>query len=283
MSNPASSATSPTVVPVVERIIPSVAKKYLAQNHSNRPIRQAVVDRYAGMMADGKWHLTHEGIAFGKDGKLYDGQHRLTAIIQSGVPVRLVVTRGLEPTSREDIDTGSRRTALDNLAIVSGVMLPKTIGAALNIIWMVTNTGTVARSASAGELQEMLKAHNEGVEMVREVFTGTRRGICRSSFLAAFLFAYPTDKKRIRALAERFYQGTNLTKGDPMYALREYALNSHTPSNRPEVILDFRRGLGMIQAALDGAQRNKVFAKTVDSIENSAIFIQFAQAHSPKA
>lgn len=64
----------------------------------------------------GQWRLTHQGIALSAAGALQDGQHRLTAILRSGIPVQLQVSI-LEEDVFDVIDTGRARGPRDVLAI----------------------------------------------------------------------------------------------------------------------------------------------------------------------
>lgn len=48
----------------VETITPECAKAYLSLNLKNRPIKKDRVDAYARDMLNGKWDMTHQGIAF---------------------------------------------------------------------------------------------------------------------------------------------------------------------------------------------------------------------------
>jgi hypothetical protein len=50
------------------------------------------VSYLAKEMREGRWRLTHQGIALAPDGNLMDGQHRLQAIKEGGVPVSLQVS-----------------------------------------------------------------------------------------------------------------------------------------------------------------------------------------------
>lgn len=100
----------------VEHITPEIAKIYLSlqdQEHKNRPLRKWAVQKYARMLRDGMWPVTHQGIAFGEDGYLRDGQHRLTAVIVSGVSADFVVARGLSLEACRVIDTGIGRSWKD--------------------------------------------------------------------------------------------------------------------------------------------------------------------------
>lgn len=101
--------------PTVETITPEVAEEILKANLDNRKVRPATVDRYARDMQTGAWPITGEALKFSKDGTLIDGQHRLFACVQAGVPFQTLVIRGLEFESREVMDTGAKRTFADVL------------------------------------------------------------------------------------------------------------------------------------------------------------------------
>lgn len=112
-----------------ELITPEIAKEYLTKvdpTLKNRPINKRYVDLYARDMKAGKWRITHQGIAFDKDGFLRDGQHRLNAIIKSNTPVIMVVSRGLEDNSYIGIDSGLKRNTKDILTL-SGAYSDNTV------------------------------------------------------------------------------------------------------------------------------------------------------------
>lgn len=91
-------------------VTPEQAKKWLANNTQNRALNRKRVAALATEMREGRWKLTHQGIAFGPTGVLLDGQHRLAAIVASGVAVKMLVTTGLDDVF-SCIDTGVIRTA----------------------------------------------------------------------------------------------------------------------------------------------------------------------------
>lgn len=104
--------------PKWEVITPQIAKAYLACGVSNnRHINKMIVNKYKTDIANGNWMATHQGIAFDENGLLIDGQHRLTAIVESGVSVPMLVTRGVERPGLLVIDSGKTRTASDSLKI----------------------------------------------------------------------------------------------------------------------------------------------------------------------
>lgn len=93
-------------------ITPEMAEEFLTHNIRNRNIRLPYVDELATYMRQGKWDVTHQGIAFYEDGTLFDGQHRLHAIIKAGIPVKMMVTYGI-PLATTHADTGLKRSEAD--------------------------------------------------------------------------------------------------------------------------------------------------------------------------
>ena len=96
-------------------VTPSLAERYLKRNSVNRNISQSVVDRYARDMRNGRWEQNGDVIRFDASGSLRDGQHRLTAIVQSGETIKLNVVRGIDASGH--IDSGYKRTDVHNYQI----------------------------------------------------------------------------------------------------------------------------------------------------------------------
>lgn len=108
---------------VVERITPEQAAKMLQKNiEGNRKLRPSVVKALANDIKTGDWKVTHQGLAISTSGVLLDGQHRLQAIIQSGVPADLAVIYGCPDESFDVIDSGLSRSVADRLMVNRGVV-----------------------------------------------------------------------------------------------------------------------------------------------------------------
>jgi hypothetical protein len=91
---------------------PEYAAVILGSNQHNRYLNQSRVSYYAKQMSMGAWQETHQGILLGKDMRLIDGQHRLSAVVKSGVTVRMMVTYDpdIESPKGLQIDEGSQRS-----------------------------------------------------------------------------------------------------------------------------------------------------------------------------
>lgn len=103
----------------VETITPEKAQQYLKTSKGNRPISKATVRSYADSMRQGKWMLNGVPIVFDYDSALQDGHHRLHAIVDSGIPVQMLVVRGVSPSAFTTFDCGLHRTLGQLLALQS--------------------------------------------------------------------------------------------------------------------------------------------------------------------
>lgn len=75
-------------------ITPALALALLERNERNRPVVQERVALYARDMSSGSWQVNNQGLALGADGELYDGQHRLWAVVRARTDVPMLVVRG---------------------------------------------------------------------------------------------------------------------------------------------------------------------------------------------
>lgn len=100
-------------------ITPELAVSWLRFNNGNRPIRRRQLRKLTEDMLAGMWVLNGEAIKFSCNGRLLDGQHRLHAVIKSGVTVQCVVIENVPETDNvfETIDCGALRTPADALRL----------------------------------------------------------------------------------------------------------------------------------------------------------------------
>jgi len=94
-------------------ITPEIAAEFLLRNTENRKKRGWWISALAGMIKRGEWIVSHQGIAFDKNGVLLDGQHRLEAIVEAGIPVQMVVSFDVDGDAFKVVDNGIKRTLSD--------------------------------------------------------------------------------------------------------------------------------------------------------------------------
>lgn len=101
-----------TIKAKMELITPALAKKWLETiNVNNRGISQNRVGQYTQLMQLGLWDENNgDPIQLDVDGNLVNGQHRLKAIVNSGVELKMFIVRGVSRYARNTIDTGVSAT-----------------------------------------------------------------------------------------------------------------------------------------------------------------------------
>lgn len=100
-------------------ITPELATKLLEKNTGNRAVSQRNLDFLTNQMANGQWRFAADPIRISKNGTILDGQHRLKAIIKSGLSFEFLVISNLEESIFSVIDTGKARSASDVLTIAN--------------------------------------------------------------------------------------------------------------------------------------------------------------------
>ncbi|MGH3601565.1 MAG: hypothetical protein ACRDQH_15040 [Pseudonocardiaceae bacterium] len=144
---------------------PDTAAQWLTRNRSNRGIRRSQVNKYAGDMTAGRWCLTGAPVQFALDGRLLDGQHRLMAIVQSGVAVPLYVVRGLPVEAQGYMDTGAKRTVADQLKL-SGYENVSIVAAAarLALMWRTDRLNHSRNSMSDQEIRGFIEENPDLID-----------------------------------------------------------------------------------------------------------------------
>jgi hypothetical protein len=102
------------------KIGPTKAAELLAKQRVNRNISNHVVSKYAREMQVGRWMTSLLcPLVIDADGRLLDGQHRLTAIIESGIEIEMVVVRS-DPQQVDVMSENRARTVADRFRIFDG-------------------------------------------------------------------------------------------------------------------------------------------------------------------
>jgi hypothetical protein len=99
-----------------EEITPELATKYRALvPERQRALSEESSDQYSGDMAGLDWEFDGNTIVFNALGELVNGQHRMKAIEDSGIPQVMLVVRGVTLSAIEVMDTNRIRSFADML------------------------------------------------------------------------------------------------------------------------------------------------------------------------
>lgn len=158
----------------IVNVTPELARMWLVNNNFNRPKNLDTVAKYVRQIRDGRWRLTHQGIALTKRGFLLDGQHRLFALIECNVtlPMRVFVNELIE--NYEVIDCGRNRSNLD---VVRMSAKDSTLTSAHTQTLHSMLAGRLCKTANRwtnAETNDLYRDHKVAVNFVVEQFRGCK-------------------------------------------------------------------------------------------------------------
>ncbi|QCX81186.1 hypothetical protein C9F11_38015 [Streptomyces sp. YIM 121038] len=227
-------ADGPTAVVIT--ITPELAQQLLKRNTRNRKLRERAVSDYARDITAGNWSLNGEALKLSANGDVLDGQHRLHAVIEAGVPVDMFVVIGLDPAAQETMDSGRKRSTADVLALRSEENAT-TLAAVLRRVWAWQNgdhrfkgrqSPTTAECAALLEAHPELRRSAEIANRVRSSFPHIPQsvlGTCHHLFNAI-------DADECAWFFQRVADGAELPLGHPVLALRTRVTSERLDSVR---------------------------------------------------
>jgi hypothetical protein len=220
------------------QVDPGLAAHWLQNNFVNRPISQDTVNAYARDMVNGVWIPTHQGIAFNDRDHLIDGQHRLSAIVKSGVTVGVMVTFGLsskiegsEMTTMDAVDRGRTRSVADQLKIQHGLKDGTAIAGICASLGGLCFSARTKR-LSVGQTLDIYRLFETSITWVIDN-RPTENGLKSVGVLAAFAFAMAgfarnrgsDDPEDIAKLFRSLVTGDGLYQSMPLDHLRNFLLS----------------------------------------------------------
>lgn len=154
------------------RITPEMASDLLEKNHYNRPLNRVKVFRMVNDIISGNFEITHQPIGIDEDGQLVDGQHRLTAIVESGMPVDMFVAYNAPRSTKIDIGLArDTRTALFMAGILEKGSLEykKSTYPMIRMIVCMQFGYAAQRSLSDDEIHAIYVNHKNMIDPITEM------------------------------------------------------------------------------------------------------------------
>lgn len=207
---------------------PEWAESLLKRNDENRDLKPKSLAKFKRDLLSGAWNVNGATVCVDWDGNLLDGQHRLLAIVQTGVSVELLLVEGLDPAVKVSIDSGSPRNLSDTL-IMRKERCAGTLNSTLRNLSLLRDQQSLAKNNFQYSHQELLNLLNEK-PAIRDAITLADK-VRRDGYThipaavlatAAFLFA-EIDADDCDEFMVRLKDGADLSKGSPILALRNLA------------------------------------------------------------
>lgn len=227
----------------VIRMNPGVAAELLKRNPENRPIKWKS-QLYAADMRAGRWAFNGEPIILSREGLVNDGQHRLSAIIESNTTHDMMFVFGLDRDSRLTVDQGAARGAGDylgmggrknamNLAAIAKAVLSFEAGDGRKLSAnSITNAEILARCEHDSQMEV-------ATDYAVSVYRYTRPFAAPKIIGTAFYLLSEVNPIDARIFMDRVSIGEGLKRGDPAYAVRDalLSLGKTSTAAKLEVIL----------------------------------------------
>lgn len=223
------SQSTPNIKITIVTITPQYAEELLGRNPRNRILRPRNLANLERAMLNGEWELNGEAIKVDTDGFVLDGQHRLHAVVNTGVSIQTILVEGLPSETQDTMDTGKSRTLADILQI-RGEANATALAALIRRVVLVERHGLPVAflSSTAGYVltnRECLEWFEEN-QWVRD-YVHPGRKVARHSALngagAGVLMWYfeMLDTEDAQHFFARLIDGVNLTERDPIHVLRK--------------------------------------------------------------
>jgi hypothetical protein len=255
-------------------VTPELAAKWLDRNPNNRRVSKSRVSFYASQMQSGSWKLTHQGIAFDELGNLVDGQHRLHAVIQSGVSTRFWVFSGVSREAMISIDVGKSRTADDAFNLLGDEATRHSIAISRILLGSyvfqrgATETLDIAYTIGLDKLRVFHDAMRKAIEF--STLIASEKGLrhaCVSGAIASAWFTQNTEL--LSQFKEHFLSGVVTSEADvAAIKLRTFMMTSKMTRGGREARADlFLRACTALRAYLERRPIAKLYATTESVFE----------------
>lgn len=219
---------------------PQVAERLLSANKGNRPIKDKLVSRYANQMVERKWFentgelflFTSPSLKRLEEGILINGQHRLLAVIRSGVTLKFEAKFNVDERVFNVIDSGISRTSKDlfhikNISYAS--IIPSILNAVYDIKGISEKRQFSQRTLTAAELMVVYNEKPEYWEdIARKAYTWYSRvnKIVSPTFIASmYAFLIEVDRDDAELFFEIFSDPMNM-ESKPISLLRNKLLQN---------------------------------------------------------
>lgn len=220
----------------VMTITPEMAETWLLCNSKNRPLSERRSEQLARTMSRGEWELNGDAVRFAETGVLIDGQHRLRAIVRSGVSIESLVVTGLSESTFDVIDQGKARSPSEVLSMRGEV---NTVALASSVrmlhLWRTTGNPFDSSTEAAPSPRQLEATLDENPGIRRCIRTAESRWIKKfiTVRLAAFSF-FVFENSPLGDSVESFYDslenGESAFRGDPVMLLRDMLMEDKAAS-----------------------------------------------------
>jgi len=207
-------------------LTPQLASELMQLNRANRRINPQHVDNISRDIIDGRWLYNADPIRISKSGDMIDGQHRCSAVIQSGIAVEVMIVRGFSDDIVKTVDSNRARSLGDHLHFHGEY---NTNALAATISWFFRWERNMlsqgySRTPTKSEAETILNSNPKLRDSVKFVVSNSAcRHLGCGSFLSClhYIASEYGHEEKVNDFIEKLATGNMLNNNSPVLRLRE--------------------------------------------------------------
>lgn len=195
-------------------VTPELATEWLSHNALNRPLNDKKASNIARLMKSGLWKHVWQPIILGQNIVL-DGQHRLRAVVLSGLSMIMSVVFNQDENDFIFLDSGTPRTKLDMVRL--GLQDHAIKGKHLSVLCAMlagANCNNLQQLSSV-EMKDLYRKHRSVVDFIVGLFGKETDNTVLGIMARA---CYSLQKETIQSLAAAWKDGSY----QPLVEFRQY-------------------------------------------------------------
>jgi hypothetical protein len=221
-------------------ITPEMAAYALAHARANRVLSAPNLGDICRSLKEDDFALSGETIKFDLDGCMFDGSHRLSACVKTGIPFKSLVAYGLPLDATKHVDLGKPRSVGEVLSLLGANYYSQT-AAALRMLKVVKQGGVPVKSRSIRTLTQLYFKHPNLIHSVSTCYKalGVSPSVISAMHYIGILLKEPNHSD---ALAKAFVHGipTRMDGKCPAIMVRDHYTRRRQgklPTSRTETLL----------------------------------------------
>jgi len=202
------------------------AGRLMETNEDNRGLKRTVIDRINMDIRNERYYLNGETIVVSKMGKLLNGQHRLTSVLETGIPIETWVVFGVPDECKTTFDQGTAKSAADFLKM-QRVASSKEIALSIKLFRIfepgteVTNKDLASRRISKQEVLITYEGYEKPIQYAFKTFGNTKYGKGQRAVAAITTAHLLISRQLPTSVVDPFFDiltgdGSGIERGNPI-------------------------------------------------------------------
>lgn len=249
--------------PLAAKLLERNVEPEAGKEGTNRKSSPFEIKNITDDILSGRWYFNHQGVGFDVDGHLFDGANRLKAIIAAdkidpGVSVPMKVTINVPPKGKRTTDLVRRRTLGDQLTM-EGHVNTLQLAAMARLCYLFETCyfdGTAwshwNRRPSRTEVENFVDDNKADLPTALKRASGSKVFAVTAVAAAIHIIRKRRPAADLETFLGQLFEGENLHRGDPVFALRRWGINFRNGKKMPQPYEQLAVILKAFKAFADG-------------------------------